>query len=304
MKFAVSLNSNDSISDAVKKSIELDRLGLDYVWVSDLPSQRYAPAVCAAIAKVTSKIRIGLGLISPFLHTSQQIASSLTTLIESYGSRFDLCIGPGDRDELYRVGVDLKNHKNISQSLLNSREEISTLFQKRGIESRIWLGAQGPKLLKLVSAFDGVLLNYSAIEMIEWSLNTIKEEVIDVPRSIGIFSPSYVYKKINPKIHKMLHYTAATVALGTSKTVLKEFLLDEGLEPARIAHKSKSLDESILKLIPQNIIKKFSIFISQDELPKYIQELKRLGVEHVAFSYPQGYSLETIKELSEGLSKL
>jgi hypothetical protein len=303
MKFAVSLNSNDSISDVVKKSIELDRLGLDYVWVSDLPSQRYAPAVCAAIAKVTSKIRIGLGLISPFLHTSQQIASSLTTLIESYGSRFDLCIGPGDRDELYRVGVDLKNHKNISQSLLNSREEISTLLQKRGIESRIWLGAQGPKLLKIVSVFDGVLLNYSSIEMIEWSLNTIKE-VIDVPRSIGIFSPSYVYEKINPKIQKMLHYTAATVALGTSKTVLKEFLLDESLEPARIAHKLKSLDESILNLIPQNIIKKFSIFISQDELPIYIQELKRLGVEHVAFSYPQGYSLGTIKELSEALSKL
>ena len=139
--------------------------------------------------------------------------------------------------------------------------------------------------------------------MIEWSLNTMKE-VMDIPRSIGIFSPSYVYKKINPKIQKTLHYTAATVALGTSKTVLKEFLLDEGLEPARIAHKSKSLDESILKLIPQNIIKKFSIFISQDELPNYIQELKRLGVEHVAFSYPQGYSLETIKELSEGLSKL
>lgn len=303
MKFAVSLNSNDSISDAVKKSIELDRLGLDYIWVSDLPSQRYAPAVCAAIAKVTSKIRIGLGLISPFLHTSQQIASSLTTLIESYGPRFDLCIGPGDRDELYRVGVDLKNHKNILQSLLNSKEDISIRLQKRDIESKIWLGAQGPKLLKIVSAFDGVLLNYSAIEMIEWSLDTIKG-VIDIPRSIGIFSPSYVYEKINPKIQKMLHYAAATVALGTSKTVLKEFLLDESLEPARIAYKSKSLDESILKLIPQNIIKKFSIFISQDELPIYIQELKRLGVEHVAFSYPQGYSLETIKELSEGLSKL
>ncbi|TRO61852.1 LLM class flavin-dependent oxidoreductase [Candidatus Bathyarchaeota archaeon] len=303
MKFAVSLNSNDSISDAVKKSIELDRLGLDYIWVSDLPSQRYAPAVCAAIAKVTSKIRIGLGLISPFLHTSQQIASSLTTLIESYGPRFDLCIGPGDRDELYRVGVDLKNHKNILQSLLNSKEDISIRLQKRDIESKIWLGAQGPKLLKIVSAFDGVLLNYSAIEMIEWSLDTIKG-VIDIPRSIGIFSPSYVYEKINPKIQKMLRYAAATVALGTSKTVLKEFLLDESLEPARIAYKSKSLDESILKLIPQNIIKKFSIFISQDELPIYIQELKRLGVEHVAFSYPQGYSLETIKELSEGLSKL
>jgi 5,10-methylenetetrahydromethanopterin reductase len=304
MKFAVSLNSNDSISDAVKKSIELDRLGLDYVWVSDLPSQRYAPAVCAAIAQATSKIRIGLGLISPILHTSQQIASSLTTLIESYGSRFDLCIGPGDRDELYRVGVDLKNHKNILQSLLNSREEISTILKNRGLESRIWLGAQGPKLLRSVSSFDGVLLNYSTIEMVEWALKIMKEEDIDSPRSIGIFSPSYVYKKINPKIQKRLQYAAAIVALGTSKVVLKEFLLDQDLKPARTEYKSKSLDAKILELIPQDIIKKFSIFLSQDELPNYIQDLNRLGVEHVTFSYPQGYSLETIKELSDALSKL
>jgi hypothetical protein len=304
MKFGVSFNCNDSISDSVKKSIELERLGLDYVWVSDLPSQRYAPAVCAAIAQVTSKIRIGLGLISPFLHKSQQIASSLTTLIESYGPRFDLCIGPGDRDELYKVGIDLKDHKNIVQSLLNSRKEISTLLQKRGIESRIWLGAQGPKLLRLVSSFDGVLLNYSSIEMVKWALKIIKEEDIDLPISIGIFSPSYVYKKINPKIQNMLHYASAVVALGTSKVVLKEFQLDQDLEPAIIEYRSKSLDESVLSLIPQDIIKKFSIFISQDEIPKYINELKNLGVEHVAFSYPQGYSIETIKELSEGLSRL
>ncbi|WP_455369170.1 LLM class flavin-dependent oxidoreductase [[Eubacterium] cellulosolvens] len=303
MKFSVSLNSNDSISDAVKKSIELDRLGLDYVWISDLPSQRYAPAVCAAIAQVTSKIRIGLGLISPFLHTPQQIASSLTTLIESYGPRFDLCIGPGDRDELYKVGVDLESHKQIIQSLLNSKKEISTIIQNRKIETNIWIGAQGPKLLKSISVFNGVLLNYSSIEMIEWSINIMKEEGIDGP-TIGIFSPSYIYKKINPKIQKMLNYAAAIIALGTSKAVLKEFLLDEGLEPARKEYRSRSLDESILNLIPQNIIKKFSIFISQDDLPKYIQQLKRLRVEHVVFSYPQGYSIETIKELSEGLSKL
>ncbi len=140
--------------------------------------------------------------------------------------------------------------------------------------------------------------------MVEWALKIIKEENIDLPRSIGIFSPSYVYKKINPKIQKMLYYATAIVALGTSRVILKEFLLDQDLEPAIIEYRSKSLDESVLRLIPQDIIKKFSIFISQDEIPKYINKLKNLGIEHVVFSYPQGYSIETIKELSEGLAKL
>jgi hypothetical protein len=304
MKFAVSLNSNDSISDTVKKSLELENRDFDYIWVSDLPNQRYAPAVCAAIANATKKIKIGLGLISPFLHTSQQIASSLTTLIESYGPRFELCIGPGDKDELRRVGVDLILHKKISLSLLNSKEEISSSLQKRDIACKIWLGAQGPKLLKLASSFDGILLNYSSLEMIKWALNIIKNEVFEKPSSIGIFSPSYVYEKIDPKIHKMLKYASAIVALGTSQTVLKKFSIYEDLEPARREYKSKSIDESILNLIPQNVIKKFSIFMPQDELPYYVQKLKKLGVEHLAFSYPQGISFETIVELSDALSRL
>ena len=302
VKFGLSLNVNDPVLDSLSKSVEAERLGLDHIWVSDLASQRYAPVVASAVASTTSKIRIGLGLMSPFLHTAQQIASSLTTLIESYGGRFDLCIGPGDRDELRRAGVDLDAHKGIPQYLLKARREISEILKDRDIECKIWLGAQGPELLKIASSFDGVLLNYASPVMIEWALKVIGEGPAERPNSIGISAASYIYDKFKPEIHRILRFASATVALGASSYVLRKFSLAEALEPALQQLQARPLDSSILKLVPSDIIERFCILKSQSELPKYIDELKRLGVQQIVFSYPQGYSTQTIKELAAGLT--
>jgi len=304
MKFGIGLNANDPIPDVLAKGLEAERLGLDYVWVSDLPSQRYAPVVASAAALTTHKIRIGLGLISPFLHTPQQIASCLNTLIGSYGGRFELCIGPGDREQLRRVGVDLDALDNIPQHLLKAKKEISQALENRGLECRIWLGAQGSKLLKTAQSFDGVLLNYSSPEMIGWALEVTGKAQGGKPSLVGVFAPSYIYRTFKPEMYKLLQLSSATVAVEASNSVLRRFSLLEALGPARRELLSKPLDSSVLKLIPSEVVEKFSIFKSQDELPTYIGELERLGVEHVVFSYPQGYSIESLGELAEGLSRI
>jgi len=300
VKFGLSLNANDSVPTTLIKSREAERLGLDCVWLPDLPSQRYAPVVSAAVASVTHKIQIGLGLMSPFLHTPPQIASCLTTLIESYGARFDLCIGPGDRDELHRAGVDLKSISGIPQHLINSKTEISKRLSSRGLDCRIWLGAQGSRLLEISPFFDGLLLNYASPEMIEWALKTIQAHG-KMPDRVGVFAPSYVHMSPEPEILRMLEFASAIVLLGASKAVLKQFSLLESVEDARRELQSKQLESSILKMLPPDLAKKFSIFKRRDELPDYLDQLQRLGVEHVVFSYPQGYSIETMKELAEGL---
>ncbi|MBS7622264.1 LLM class flavin-dependent oxidoreductase [Candidatus Bathyarchaeota archaeon] len=300
MLIGLNLNVNDTVPETAAKCQEAERLGLDYIWVSDLPSQRYAPVVAAASASATEKITIGLGLISPFLHSPQQIASSLTTLIEAYGERFELCIGPGDRDQLLRVGVNLDSLNGIPQRLLKTKIEIQESLRKRGLECRIWLGAQGPRLLKIAASFDGVLLNYSSPKMIEWALS-LGHKAGGLPTNIGVFAPAYVYRSFNPKVYRILEYASATVALGASRTVLEKFSLSESLEPALRKLGSGSLDSSVLELIPRRVIEEFSIMKSQGDLQPYLDGLKRLEVEHVVFAYPQSYSIETMIELAEAL---
>ncbi|MBS7626049.1 LLM class flavin-dependent oxidoreductase [Candidatus Bathyarchaeota archaeon] len=299
LKFGISINFDDTLNTAVAKSIAAETSKLDYLWIPDLPNQRYPPAIAAAAASRTSRIRIGLGLISPILHRPIQIASSMRTLIEYYGERFELCIGPGDRDNLRMVGIDLERISGIPKMILEAKNEISEHLDRVGLRCRVWLGAQGPRMLKIASKFDGALLNYSDPEMVAWALNKIGRPYETRKWAAGIFAPAYIYREFKPEIYRVLRFASATVALGTSEHVLKRFGLKDIVTSIRGQYGSKPFSTSVLRMVPPTVTERFYILKSQEELPSYIRTLESLGIEQVVFAYPQAISLETIRELGE-----
>ncbi|MGQ9543937.1 MAG: LLM class flavin-dependent oxidoreductase [Candidatus Bathyarchaeia archaeon] len=303
MKFGISTNVDDTLEASIAKGLAAEISNLDYLWISDLPNQRYPPAVAAAVASRTRKIRIGLGLISPILHPPIQVASFLTTLIEFYGERFELCIGPGDRDQLFRVGIDLNRIGDISKVMLEAKDKIVKNLQSRGLECRVWLGAQGPRMLRAASRFDGVLLNYSDPEMLGWALREIGRSNESKMLTVGIFAPSYIYMDFKPEIYQALRFASGTVALGASDHVLKRFGIYESIAQVRKQYGLEPFNTPILRNLPLKVIERFGILKSQNEFSSYIKTLKGLGVEHVVFAYPQAISVETIKELGEILRK-
>ncbi|MEM3595354.1 MAG: LLM class flavin-dependent oxidoreductase [Candidatus Bathyarchaeia archaeon] len=292
----------DTLDTAVAKSLTAEASKLDYLWIPDLPNQRYPPAIAAAAASRTTRIRIGLGLISPILHRPIQIASSMRTLIEYYGERFELCIGPGDRGNLHRVGIDLERISGIPRMILEAKNEIFENLDKVGLRCRIWLGAQGPRMLKIASKFDGALLNYSDPEMVAWALNKVGRPYETRKWAAGIFAPAYIYREFKPEIYRVLRFASATVALSTSEHVLKRFGLKDSVAPIRGQYDSKPFSTSILEMVPPTVTERFYILKSQDELPSYIKTLESLGIEQVIFAHPQAISLETIRELGEILA--
>jgi len=300
LKFGLGVNANETIPEINKKSVEAERLGIDYVWVSDVPVQRYAPVVASAIATNTKKIRIGLGLLSPFLHAPTQIANSFTTLVEAYGERFELCIGPGDRNQLERVGVSLSHSIGIRNYLLNAKNQIENTLRKNRIKTRIWLGAQGPKMLEIAKFFDGVLLNYSQPNLIKWAINNIgivKKKTFQ----FGVYAPSYVYRGIDLNIYNLLRISAAVVALGAPKTILKQLSLYEKIRELKAKLDAGVIIESIINEIPQQTVELFSVFKSSTELEPYLSDLSKIRIRHVVFGYPQNFSDKTIWELAQAL---
>lgn len=304
MKYGLSVNANETVKEIVEKCIELEKLGFDYVWVADLPAQRYSPIIASAIAEKTNKIKIGLGLLSPFLHTSNQIASSLITLVEFYGNRFELCIGPGDKDQLRRAGIFISKFRDlIPEFLLKSKKIIIKEFNKKGIKIPIWLGAQGINILKLSKFFDGVLLNYANPSLIKWAL---KEMNLSNKNSIqiGIYTPSYVYfNKKSEDLCTLLRVSSLIVASGASKTVLKRLGLYSKVSSIRKKLIKGLTPEDVLNEFPIEMAKEFSIFMNSNRLNDYILELKSLGINHIVFGYPQNFSLSTIKDLANALFK-
>jgi hypothetical protein len=301
MKFALGVNSNESLHDIVKKSVAAENLGVDYLWISDSPNQLYAPIVADAVAAETSKIRIGLGLMSTLLHTPNEISRALTTLSDNHGNRFDLCIGVGDRRELSRVGIHTTNIRKLPLKVLEAKRRIASCLNREGVRAKIWLGAQGPKMLRVANGFDGVLLNYSKVEMIAWAI-----KMGELRRShrltIGTYSPSYVHSKCDRRLLQKAKISSTVVALGTANPILRHFgLYEEVSEARKIVDLNPSLGAAV-ENIPDDIVDSFCIFMKVTKLRQYLTMLKRLSVSHVVFSYPQNYSLTTIRELTRALN--
>jgi alkanesulfonate monooxygenase SsuD/methylene tetrahydromethanopterin reductase-like flavin-dependent oxidoreductase (luciferase family) len=276
--------------------MEAERLGLNILWVGDVPVENYASAMALAIAEKTRNIRIGLGLVSPLLHRPNHIASMIITLVESYGPRFELCIGPGDRNRLTQVGVKIPT--KIVESMLSASKVIRDKLKKHGLRVRLWLGAQGPKMIKASGNFDGVLLNLSSPRMVQWAINTLERKTLDRDFRVGVFAVSYVYNRLEEKVYRLATRAASLVSRGASNQLLEEFGYRREIEKLRLQLKNgKKL--SSRTLLPEKLLKEFSIIMNYKEFRKHISILEGLGVKDLVLAYPQNHSMSTIRSLNE-----
>lgn len=280
MKISLGLNVNETPDQLVKKGRLAEDIGIDTVWIGDLPNERYAPAMAALLAEQTKRITIGVGLLSPLLHNPEHIASSIRTLNDVYGQRFELLIGPGDRAKLHSVGIEPK--RPVPELIVDALDLIRKIFHKYGIPCRIFLGAQGPRMLTVAKNFDGVLINLSDIEMISWAVNRINVDRAGF--ETGIFAPSYIYTRIDEKIEKSALLSATVVAKGVTQSILERFHIKLSIE-------------NIENQQTQQELTRFCIIKNIADFRYYIATLEELGIEQITLSYPQNYSTETIKEL-------
>jgi len=297
--FGIGLNAYETVEEIVGKCIEAERLGLDYVWIGDSPPHLYCPSIAAAVASRTKKIRIGLGLLSPLLHTPDQISGSKISLTEAYGDRFEICLGVGDRSQLSRVGVDTKLAK-VWEHVLKAKRKIVRSLRSSGATTKIWLGAQGPRMLAVSKSFDGVLMNYASPMMIKWAIDKVKP-VAQKDFDFGIYAPSYVYRKWRPQAYRLLCIASAVVTLGAPKAILDEFGLGKRLQRAKEEHEAGARIESVVRYVPNEVVDNFSIYTPSSKLSSYLRELGDLGISHVVFGFPQNLSKVTIRDLANAL---
>ncbi|MCS7096163.1 MAG: LLM class flavin-dependent oxidoreductase [Candidatus Bathyarchaeota archaeon] len=301
MKYGISLNINESLKDIVEKSREIERLGFEYIWVADTPSQRYAPLVASMIAKETKRVKIGVGVLSPFLYSERQIANAVKTLTEIYGERFEVCIGPGDVDQLRRIGIDLLGAGSIPKHMLESKSRIDAALKEYGLRTPIWLGAQGQRIIKISKFFHGVLLNYAHPTLIKWAVEVIRA-VGGEKVKLGVYAPSYVYAgEEEENISKLLALAASTVVLGSSESTMKRIGLREEILRARAKLREGLPLEEAMRLLPGELLENFSIHMSACKLKNYLSKLKDMGIEHIVFGFPQNFSNKIIRELAEAL---
>jgi hypothetical protein len=286
MKWGVALNVRDKVSETLRKAEVADRGAIDQIWVTDFPTVRYAPAIAAAIAERTQKCRIGVGLISPLLYSSTQISQFMSTLIDTYGDRFDLLIGPGDRSALARVGIS-HSIKQIVEYTTSALDTIKSDLSKAGYECSVLLGAQGPVMIKKSLKADGVLLNFSDIEMLHWALNQIGKIPTDF--GVGVFPPTYIGSCQDIMDNQGIALSAAMVALGLNSKVSETFGFRDKIDTARSLLKGrKRIDMDIANSIGRDVLKRFALCMADDQLREYLKTIQGMGISSIVFGPPQG----------------
>jgi hypothetical protein len=296
MKWGVALNVRETLSETLRKAEIADKGGIDQVWITDFPALKYAPTVAAAVAERTESCRIGVGLMSPLLYSSTHMVQLMSTLVEHYGNRFDILLGPGDRHALASVGVS-HSVKMAVEKTTNALEEIKLRLSEMGHKCSVLLGAQGPVMINTSLKSDGVLLNYSDIEMVEWALELIKDKTPS-GFQLGVFPPTYVGDCQDIMGNAGILLSAAMVAVGLNRSVSEHFGLYDKIEAARFQLKKKGhLNLQIAKLLGGETLRRFAFCGTEEELASYVRTLGNLGISSAVFGPPQGIRKRGVESL-------
>jgi 5,10-methylenetetrahydromethanopterin reductase len=149
-------------------------LGFDGVWIGD-QGFGYDPfVVVAACAATTSRIRLGVGLTSPFTRLPVQIARAVATLQDAADGRLALALGTGNIPHVLRpLGIEperpvqrLRSATLAIRSLLRGASVVSGAEAQGEVkldipgtsEVPIYYGTRRPGMLRLAGELgDGVL---------------------------------------------------------------------------------------------------------------------------------------------------
>jgi len=300
IKWGIAINLREPVSEIVEKAVVADSGGIDSIWITDYPAVRISPILASAIAQKTERCRIGVGLLSPLIYPPSQIVQYMSTLIKHYGNRFDLLIGPGDKNRLTDIGIGFGKGSAITDRLAESLKSI-----REGLidyeDCRVLLAAQGAKMIDISRDSDGVLLNYSDPEMIRWAMETLGNTSDTF--EIGAFPPTFIGERVQCEEQPSIRTAAGIVALGVSSSTRKRFGLNQMLHPALSLLKERgNIDESVINLIDQTIIDRFCVCETPDGVSSRVLQYRRLGVDLVVFGPPLGATLDGVKQLIQAKS--
>jgi len=154
--FDISFTSSSGPPSTVCSLASLgEELGFRAVWLAHDLLWDNAWVICGGIAKATSKILVGPGIVNPYSSTSAEIAMGAVTLDTLSGGRCVLGIGPGAKLMLEDGGIA---QPHVIQTLGRSIEYLKRALEPGSETLRIpvirripiYAGCQSPKLLEFV----------------------------------------------------------------------------------------------------------------------------------------------------------
>ncbi len=164
--FDVGLDNGRTVDEIVAVARATEQGGFGTIWIAEQHFQRGVFTIAAAAAEATSSVRIGFGVLSPFIRHPASVAMELASLTERYGDRFTLGYGVAHHGSS-RLGtipanqvIGLRDAAKATRALLRGDPAYNgARLSSPPPPVPIYLGSMGPQSLRMSAAhYDGALL--------------------------------------------------------------------------------------------------------------------------------------------------
>lgn len=187
----IELTPEHTVEDLAQLATVAETVGFDTVFASHHYNNRDPFVALAAIAEVTSSVRLGPGVVNPYETHPVSLASRMATIDEYSDGRGVFGIGAGDRSTLATLGIERDRPlRRVLETIQVARAlwagdrvdhdgtfraaEASLNYDAREIP--IYVGAQGPDMLRMGATHaDGLLYNGAHPRDVEWARERVRE---------------------------------------------------------------------------------------------------------------------------------
>jgi len=291
-------------------AIQAEKIGCDYLWITDHFNNRNVYISLAIVSAYTEKIKFGPGVTNPYLVHPVATAQAVATLNEIAPGRVTCGLGVGDKTTLQMVNVEqTKPLATIRESVRIIREIVSgetlemqgEIFKVSGAKLNfkvanpvpIFIGAQGPKMLALAAEIgDGVLINASHPIDVENAIKFIREGAEKTGKKLSDLSISaYTSFSIASDYEKAIKAVVPVVAYIVAGS--PEMILERHGVSVELASKIRDAIvhgqwKEAFSLVDNNMVEAFSICGTPETCIEKMDKLVKVGVSQIVAGSPIG----------------
>jgi len=291
-------------------AIQAEKIGFDYLWITDHFNNRNVYISLTIVAAYTEKIKFGPGVTNPYLSHPVVTAQAVVTLNEIAPGRVVCGIGVGDKTTLQMVDLEQAKPLDTIRESVHIIREISSgrnlemqgkIFKISGARLNfkvanpvpIFIGAQGPKMLALAAEMgDGVLINASHPEDIENAMKFIHEGAERVGKKLEDLTISaYTSFSISSDYEKALKAVVPVVAYIVAGS--PEMILERHGISVDVASKIRdaivhSQWKEAFSYVDNTMVEAFSICGTPENGIEKIDKLAKAGVTQIVAGSPIG----------------
>jgi len=322
VRFGIEFVPRDVYWRTVYYTIEAEKAGFNYVWITDHYNNRNVYVTLTLIANYTDRIKLGPGVTNPYVCSPVFTATAVASLAEIAPDRVVCGIGAGDKVTLTMIGLTWRKPLAHVRECVQAVRTLTAggvlnldgkAFKVKGArlnykspsEIPVYIGAQGPAMLRLAGEIgDGVLVNASHPKDLELAVSRIKEGVSRAGRSlealdIGAYT-SFSIAEDESKAVKAVIPVVAFIVGSSPDVVLERHGID--LEKANVIKDAltKAKFGKAFKNVTDDMVEAFSIAGTPKQCIDKIEEVLKTGVTQLIVGSPIGPNvLKAIKMIGE-----